>query len=466
VANNFGLSAPLYYPALKAISSSAPQLLLRKEGNEMALCEKRMGKSLSRKSGAPSEPAPVFLYAMNLIQKDKIAQLHLIRAIAAIGVVLTHAKFVLWSGGEAYMARFPIQKWTLIEYPLFFSDLVNSLGTPRVYLFFILSGFFLQYSIRSGFLLLPYLRRRFLRLYPAFIATTLLAGIVLYVSVTYLNSAISTESIREYNSRLAGAYHDLTFTSLLHSLSFTNAGEYYGMNSQYWSLKHEVIFCLLFPIYNFFSIRSQFGLLGLCLAFAITTGSYIAYCQLFFLVGILFYKGFDRGLRVPVVLPTWLYGAAFIGLYLGVYLLGKLSHVYFRDILTVVLAFLALEFLLTRTIRVPRVVVWFSKVSYSVYLNHMWVLLLYYAVLSRLSGDLVFYSRWQYYTGALLSIIFSLPVYYIIEKPVLAYMHRLGTNGRYRAPAVQPIAVRTSAKPQAPQAMVSTQKGPVELSPC
>jgi peptidoglycan/LPS O-acetylase OafA/YrhL len=451
---------------LQAVSSPTPQLLLRKEGNELALYKKKMGKSLSRKNGAPGEPALVFLYAMNLIQKDKVAQLHLIRAIAAIGVVLTHAKFVLWSGGEAYVARFPIQKWTLVEYPLFFSDLVSSLGPPRVYLFFILSGFFLQYSIRREFSLLSYLRKRFLRLYPAFIAATLLAGMVLYVSVTYLNSTISTEGIREYNSRLAGAYHELTVTSLLHSLSFTNAGEYYGMNPQYWSLKHEVVFCLLFPIYNLFSIRSQFGLLGLCLAFALTTGNYIAYCQLFFLVGMLLYKGFERGLRVPVVLPVWLYGAAFIGLYLGVYLLGKLGHVYFTDLLTVVLAFLALEFLLTRTIRVPRVVVWFSEVSYSVYLNHMWVLLLYYAVLSRLSGDLVFYSRWQYYTGAFLSIIFSLPVYYIIEKPTLAYMHRLGTNGRFSAPAVLPIAVPTSAKPQASQAMGSTQKGPLKLSPC
>ena len=92
------------------------------------------------------------------------------------------------------------------------------------------------------------------------------------------------------------------------------------------------------------------------------------------------------------------------------------------------LAFLAMEFLLTRTIRVPRAVTWFSKVSYSVYLNQMWVLLLYYAVLSRISGELVFYSRWPYYTGAILAIIGSLPGYYLIEKPALAYLERISMS--------------------------------------
>ena len=111
---------------------------------------------------------------MNLIQKDKVAQLHIFRAIAALGVVLTHARFVLWSGGEAYIAKFPVQKWGLFEYPLFFSDLITSLGPQRVYLFFILSGFFAQYSIRNRFSLPNYLRKRFLRLYPACIAATIL----------------------------------------------------------------------------------------------------------------------------------------------------------------------------------------------------------------------------------------------------------------------------------------------------
>ena len=363
-----------------------------------------------------------------MIQKDKVAQLHIFRAIAAIGVVLTHAKFVLWSGGVAYIAKFPVHTWNPVEYPLFLLDLISSLGGQRVYLFFILSGFFIRYSVRYNFSLPSYLRKRLLRIYPAFLAATLLAGIVLYVSVIYINPSIYTDSLREYNSRLVIGFQGLTLLSLLSTLSFSNVGEYFGMNVQYWSLKHEIVFYLLFPVYNLFAFRRQIGLLIICLVLAVISGNHIVFCQLFFLVGMLLYQGFERGLRLPYSLPAWLYCTAFAGLYTGIYLLSKQSYIYLPSLLTVALAFLAIEFLLTRTIQVPRAVTWFSKVSYSVYLNHMWVLLLYYAVLSRISGELVFYSRWPYYTGAILAVIGSLPGYYLVEKPALAYLESLSMS--------------------------------------
>jgi peptidoglycan/LPS O-acetylase OafA/YrhL len=331
-----------------------------------------------------------------LIQKDKVAQIHILRAIAALGVVLTHAKFMLWSGGTAYLTKFPVYTWSPVEYPLFFADVISSLGTQRVHLFFILSGFFIKFSVRADFSLPIYLRKHLLRIYPAFLATTLVAGIVLYVSVTYVNTEIYTDSLREYNSRLVESYQGLTFLSLLHTLSFSKVGEYFGLNPQYWSLKHEIIFYLLFSFYNLFAFRHQAALLGLCLVLAVITGNPIVFCQLFFLVGMLLYQGFEQGLRLPFSLPAWLYCTAFASLYLGIYWFSKLNYTY----LSSSLAFLALEFLLTRTIRVHRAVTWFSKVSYSLYLNHMWALLLYYAVLSKISGELVFYSRWHYYTGA------------------------------------------------------------------
>ena len=367
-------------------------------------------------------------YATNMIQKDKVAQLHIFRAIAAIGVVLTHAKFILWSGGGAYIAKFPVHTWNPVEYPLFFLDLISSLGEQRVYLFFILSGFFIKYSVRGSFSLPSYLCKRLMRIYPAFLAATLLAGIVLYVSVTYINPSIYTDSLREYNSRVVIGFQGLTLLSLLNTLSLSKVGEYFGLNAQYWSLKHEIVFYLLFPVYNLFTFRRQIGLLSVCLVLAVVSGNPIVFCQLFFLVGMLLYQGFERGLRLPYSLPAWLYYTAFAGLYMGIYLLSKQNYTYLPSLLTVALAFLAMEFLLTRTIRVPRAVTWFSKVSYSVYLNQMWVLLLYYAVLSRISGELIFYSRWPYYTGAILAIIGSLPGYYFIEKPAMAYLERISMS--------------------------------------
>ncbi|WP_375418738.1 acyltransferase family protein [uncultured Hymenobacter sp.] len=364
------------------------------------------------------------------MQKSKIEQLHLIRAIAMIGVVLTHAKFVLWSGGEAYLAKYPTATWHPTDYPLFFTDLISSLGEQRVYLFFILSGFFIQYSVRHGFSLPAFLRKRLLRIYPAYVVSALLAGLALYVAVKVISPAIYTEHLRELNSRLVSSYQGLTVSSLLHTLFFTNDGEYFGLTIQYWSLKHEMLFYALFPFYVLCSFRGQLGLLGLGLGLAAFTTNSLVFCQLFFLIGMLFYQLFERGIQLPGTWPAWAYCTAFGSLYLSIYLLNKLQYKYTSSLLTVVLAFLALEFLLTRPVRVPRFLTWLSTISYSVYLNHFWGLLLYYAVLSRLSGELVFYSRWPYYTGAIVAVLCSLPGYYLLEKPIVAYLRRSGRQGQ------------------------------------
>ena len=362
---------------------------------------------------------------MNFVQKDKVAQLHFLRAIAAGGVVLTHARFVLWSGGTAYIEKFPAHTWDLGDYLLFFADMITSLGEQRTFLFFMLSGFFIKYSVRNGFSLPGYFCKRLLRIYPALLVATLLAGVVLYVAVVYVNPAICTNSLREYNSRLVAGFEGLTLVSLLSTLCCSNRGEYFGLSAQFWSLKHEVIFYLIFPLYNLLSFRHLFILLAIGTVLSAASGSHTVFCQLFFLVGMLFYQGYERGLRLPCSSPAWLYYSAFAGLYLSIYLLSKYNYSYSASLLMVVLTFLALEFLLARSIRVPRAVAWFSQVSYSVYLNHMWALLLYYAVLSRVSGELVFYSRWPYYTGAILAVIGSLPGYYFVEKPALAYLQRV-----------------------------------------
>lgn len=356
--------------------------------------------------------------------KNTINQLHILRAIACVGVVLTHAKFALWSGGVAYIALYPTHDWGIGKYVLFGMDLISSLGSQRVYLFFILSGFFLQYSARQQFSIGDYLRKRIWRIYPPLVVATLLSGVAIYLTINYINPDLRILDGREYNTRLLAAYHDLTLRSLFSTLTFIVKGEYFAFNHQFWSLQHELLFYLIFPAYNLCSRKVRLGLIGVCLAVSYVTHSNMVFCQVFFLTGTLFCDVFTQGYQLPWQTPKWAYYLFFSALYVVIYLLSKYGYMYAPSVLTILLAFVAFEFLLRYKLQIPALLTWLSNISYSVYLNHMWVLMLCYALLTRVSGQIVFYNRWPYYIGAVIAILLSSGLYYMVEKPVIAYIRR------------------------------------------
>jgi peptidoglycan/LPS O-acetylase OafA/YrhL len=375
-----------------------------------------------------------------------ISQMHLIRAIACIGVVITHARFVLWSGGQAYLERYPLAYWKWYEFIFFFFDLVTSLGTPRVFFFFLLSGFFLQYSTRAVFCTKAFLLHRFLRLYPAYLAATIAAVSVFYVVLTQINPALATGSGREFNVLIRACASSLSWVNFRNTLLFIRPATVdFAVTPHFWSMLHEVVFCLLFPLYHRLSIRKRIVLTSVVLVIGWTTNSLLIQSQLFFLLGMLCYDFFSKGYRLPWLLPNWTYYGAFLLLYLATYGLGKLGWFWLACVPMVALTFLLFDFVLTRPIHVPRVCVFISKASYAIYLNHLWALLLYYAVLSRFTGVLVFYSRWPYYSGVLIAVLLSLPSYWLVDKRIGSYMTNLKLRSSYQL--VQPLSTLANTKP-------------------
>ena len=370
-----------------------------------------------------------------------VSQIHLVRAIACIGVVVTHARFVLWSGGQAYLEQHPLAQWSWYEFPVFFFDLVTSLGRPRVFFFFLLSGFFLQYSTRTAFCPKAFLRHRFLRLYPAYLIATLVAVAVFYVALTHINPALATGSEREFNGLLRRGAANMSWGSFRDTLLFIRpATVAFAATPHFLSMLHEVVFCLLFPFYHRLSVRKRLALTGTVLVLGWTVNSLLIQAQLFFLLGMLGYDFFSRGYRLPWLLPNWAYYGAFSCLYLATYGAGKLGWFWSACVPMVGLAFLLFDFILTRPIRVPKLCVFISRASYAIYLNHFWALLLYYAVLSRLTGELVFYSRWPYYSGVLVAVLLSLPAYWLVDKRVGAYVAQLKSP---LTPLAQPLSPPT-----------------------
>jgi peptidoglycan/LPS O-acetylase OafA/YrhL len=390
----------------------------------------------------------------NISINYNIYQIHLVRAIACIGVVITHARFVLWSGGQAYLEHYPLAHWRWYEFPLFFFDLATSLGRPRVFFFFLLSGFFLQYSARTKFCTKAYLRHRFLRLYPAYLAATLVTVAVFYVALTYINPVLTTGSEREFNELLRHGAANMSWGPFRDTLLFIRpATVAFAATPHFWSMPHEVVFCLLFPFYHRLSVRKRLMLVGTVLVLGWTANSLLIQTQLFFLLGMLGYDFFSLGYRLPWLLPNWAYYGAFLCLYLATYGIGKLGWFWLSCVPMVGLAFLLFDFVLTRPIRVPKVCVFISKASYAIYLNHFWALLLYYAVLSRFTGELVFYNRWPYYSGVLVAVLLSLPAYWLVDKRIGAYLGQLKLQPVQALQSLAPLAV--AKLPSTPQPVSS-----------
>lgn len=136
-----------------------------------------------------------------------------LRAVAAFAVFVGHA-----------MARVEGDPARILSY-------VTSQGGMGVTFFFILSGFVLTWSHRAGDAALPFYRRRFARIYPAYFVA-LLAGVV----VTYLSKGM----------------HDslgpLLASAALVQSWVPDSSYYFAINGVNWSLSCEAFFYLIFPL--------------------------------------------------------------------------------------------------------------------------------------------------------------------------------------------------------------------------
>lgn len=173
-------------------------------------------------------------------EPQRVSSLDGLRGIAAVVVVIHHALLTLPGFADAYYdtADGSPLAWVLSYTPLhaFWA------GTEAVYLFFVLSGMVLVLPvIRQGrsFSWLAYYPRRVLRLYLPVIAAVVFAAVLVALVPRFdapgLGAWINDRTPR-YN--LDGFLHDI---ALLFGTS--------GVISPIWSLRWEVLFSLLLPLF-------------------------------------------------------------------------------------------------------------------------------------------------------------------------------------------------------------------------
>lgn len=171
------------------------------------------------------------------VESARLDRLTGLRFIAALAVFVFHG--LLFIGGAE-------------------SDVVHAVfgqGRSGVSFFFILSGFVLAWSSRPGDTILGFYRRRFARIYPAYLAALLIAGLLWL--------------IRDPK----GLANGLLTPFLLQSW-VPDKHVYFAVNTPAWSLSVEAFFYLMFP-FVIAALRRLYGR-GLWVAGAVAVAVPIA----------------------------------------------------------------------------------------------------------------------------------------------------------------------------------------------
>ena len=365
---------------------------------------------------------------------QNIRYLHIIRGFAAFFVLLAHAKWPFWIGGKAFLKQTSFWDLDLIDKIGFVFALISSNGTAMVVMFYVLSGFIISHSYaKNKWSYKQFIINRSLRIYIPYIASALIAGALLFFSYQ-LAFPLFDAPVKDYHQRVATSYSEgLNFQNFIKTIFFVKEERvnYFGFNYVYWSLLYEMIFYLLFPLllkylkYIFFATALLFPLHIFYQPLPEINFWYLYLTEylFYFLSGIYLYRLFISGK---------------VNIYKGTILLNK--HV----LLTIItlcfcasqiigfsqyksISFLAstsmaiawiIYFLLygAKNSFLTRVFMSLGKISYSLYLVHVPLLLLFYSLCFYFFSINSYPSPWLYLLLALLVLPFAFGFYALFER--------------------------------------------------
>ncbi|AEI39904.1 acyltransferase family protein [Paenibacillus mucilaginosus] len=376
-------------------------------------------------------------------KKEHYKELDSIRGVASLSVLITHLLLV-----------FPVvaSSVTYQEHPfLFIAKYVPFLrslfigGPEAVKLFFVLSGFVLALPfLRPGASIayLPFMVKRFCRIYFPYYTAISLAFI--------LSMAAAQGPLPEYSGWFNSSWADpLTLPLLLHHLFLLGEFNHHAYNNVIWSLIHEMRVSLIFPLLMYGVIRFSWKaniLLYVILGFA---GFYLGGFGntlgflLLFVVGALLAKHKDRliavyqGLTPLRKTAVFFFGFCLYSLHLPDSLKNSVLITVFTDLNMIGCCILILAAMakgaFSRLLRHP-VLHFFGKISYSLYLLHLIVLI---ASVRWLHGALPVWLILG--IAAIGSIALAALSYYAVEVPSIKigqkWAARISGTGKPAAPA-------------------------------
>jgi peptidoglycan/LPS O-acetylase OafA/YrhL len=169
--------------------------------------------------------------------QDHVEFIDAIRGLAALSVALLHIREVNWIGMREY--------WSIHGPEWSFSSLIAYLSLPLVWgsigvpIFFVISGYVIHrgncQKLTNGTEVKSFWLRRFIRIYPAFVAAIFLTWVCDSFSEAY---------------GVHDKFGDLSFdNAILNLLAVVGlSGTTYGSNGPLWSLALEIQFYVVYPV--------------------------------------------------------------------------------------------------------------------------------------------------------------------------------------------------------------------------
>ncbi|WP_400192003.1 acyltransferase family protein [Hymenobacter sp. B81] len=386
-----------------------------------------------------STPAPA-----RSLSYQELDILHSLRGFCAFYVVIFHAKFLLWSGGQQYLQAFPRTQWGSTDYASFALDMFSAAGYEMVIFFFVLSGFFIRYAqLRKHRAAGAFYLNRIVRIYPPFLVSLVLAAAVLTVVATQVPQVLNPGLGRELNATLAEAWQELrAFDAggLVRALLFLKLGLHYlGDNVVYWSLLPEALFYLLIPVafryvrWYYLLSAALFGV-GLVLSWrGVPQNDLLRFAlsyNVYFALGVGLYDVVVRTDWVERVrrIPRFITLPGLGGMLLALVGLSLLKWTVAATVLSGVLAVLAVLVLLAGHVSRQNLLVRglhkLGLFSFSLYLYHYPLLLLCYAALVKFTGKLFIYER-VYWLAVPLVTLVCYGLYWITERVSVNYFRKV-----------------------------------------
>lgn len=336
--------------------------------------------------------------------KKELPEVHLLRASASLLVVIFH----LFLGNI-----------NLFPSPSIFKEIFKY-GYLGVEVFFMLSGYIICYALPKNYSysnLIPFLTKRLIRIYPAYLISMTM--------VLVLNSA------SHYITHLENHISGLDIFSNVFFLANFGLGEY--LNIVYWTLGIEFQFYILIGlIFNLISNRTNLIIYILCLLlvsslqFTENTDTILRYLSIFGLGMLVFFFKKKKLINFR--------SFAFLALLL------LIQIYFFLGISVLIISLLSLLTLLFWD-KTNVVILFFSNISFSLYLIHVSIGGKIINLGLRLANTLT--ERYLlFFTALVVTIFCSYLFYLLVERPAMLWSKKIKYKANNQI-AIQPsIAIK------------------------
>lgn len=346
-----------------------------------------------------------------------------IRGIAAIYVVINHARGHLLIGGSELAKIKPIAEWSLLEKVYYSLLQFTALGSEFVILFFVLSGFSIAYSLRNQQLLKDFYLKRFIRLYPPYLFALLWAGLTFYL-VDHYYPALNRDKLSVFSDP----------SNTIKNLLYVNSGAYIA---QFWSLIHEVFFYLIIPfaLLNkklYYVVSLIIYLIGSFIPFELLSGNLIVLFFLkynfYFTIGVYLFYNYDSVKEYFFIKNTYILYAILFLLFLSAVIINYSIAV---NEITFILSSFASILLIVNFLEKKinsSVMKFLGEMSYTLYIIHFASIYVFYLIIIKL-GIISSLDKitlwWIWPLGVLFSVLTAYPFYYLIERNTKMILNKI-----------------------------------------